>query len=97
MFQSVKITELPSSVFPSAAAEIRMDDVWTRIIRKDAFSAVTILGVLISNASIFEIESGAFSEQTLILNFEFVDVRVKKIETAAFRAGFTNFTIQYSR
>ncbi|KAK0078391.1 hypothetical protein PV325_002554 [Microctonus aethiopoides] len=95
--KSVKISELPTSVFPSPAAEIRMDDVWTRVIRKDAFCAISILGVRISNASIYEIESGAFRHATLIPNFELSDVRLKIIKNGAFTAGVTNFTIQYSR
>ena len=97
MFQSVKISELPSSVFPSAAAEVRMDDVWTRVIRKGAFSAMSILSVTISNASIFEIESGAFSDRTHIPNFELVDVKVGTMKSGAFQAAFDNLTIQYSR
>ncbi|XP_015122962.1 uncharacterized protein LOC107045272 [Diachasma alloeum] len=97
MFQSVRISELPSLVFPSAAAEIRMDDVWMRVIRKDAFCPMMILSIKITNASIFEIEPGAFSDQTLIPNLELVEVRLKTIKTGAFRAAFTNFSIQYSR
>ncbi|XP_044587374.1 uncharacterized protein LOC123266982 isoform X1 [Cotesia glomerata] len=97
MFQSVKITELPSSVFPSAAAEIRMDDVWTKVIRKDAFCALLFLGVRISNASINDIEYGAFNDKTLIHNFELIDVSLRNIKNGSFRAAFNNFTIQYSR
>lgn len=97
MFQSVKITELPSSVFPSAAAEIRMDDVWTKVIRKDAFCALLFLGVRISNASINDIEYGAFNDKTLIHNFELIDVSLRNVKNGSFRAAFNNFTIQYSR
>lgn len=97
MFQSVRITELPTAVFPSAVAEIRMDDLWTKVIRKDAFCAMTIFSVTVSNASILEIETGAFSDRALIHNLEFVDVRLKSIERGAFRAGHDNLTIQYSR
>ncbi|KAG7189535.1 hypothetical protein KM043_017226 [Ampulex compressa] len=96
-FQSVRITELPTAVFPSAVAEIRMDDLWTKVIRRDAFCAMTIYSVTISNASILEIESGAFSDRALIQNLEFVDVRLNSIERGAFRAGHDNLTIQYSR
>lgn len=97
MFQNVRIAELPKAVFPSAVAEIRMDDIWTKIIRKDAFCAMTIFSVVISNASIHEIQSGAFSDRALIHSLEFVDVQLKNINTAAFRAGHDNLTIQYSR
>lgn len=97
MFQNVRIAELPKAVFPSAVAEIRMDDISTKIIRKDAFCAMTILSVIISNASIYEIQSGAFSDRALIQHLEFVDVQLKNINTAAFRAGHDNLTIQYSR
>lgn len=97
MFQSVRIAELPKAVFPSAVAEIRMDDIWTKTIRKDAFCAMTILSVIISNASIHEIQSGAFSDRALIQHLEFVDVQLTNINTAAFRAGHDNLTIQYSR
>ncbi|XP_076764637.1 uncharacterized protein LOC143431627 [Xylocopa sonorina] len=96
-FQSVKITELPTAVFPSAVAEVRMDDIWTKVIRKNAFCAMTIFSVTISNASILEIETGAFSDRALIQSLEFVDVRLKNIERGAFRAGHDNLTIQYSR
>nr|XP_003704708.2 PREDICTED: uncharacterized protein LOC100882408 isoform X1 [Megachile rotundata] len=96
MFQSVKITELPTAVFPSAVAEIRMDDMWTKVIRKNAFCAMTIFSVTISNASIQAIETGAFSDRALIQSLEFVDVRLKNIERGAFRAGHDNLTIQYS-
>lgn len=74
-----------------------MDDVWTRTIKKDAFCAMNILSVIISNASISEIEHGAFSDRTLIHSLEFVDVKIKTIRTGAFRAGANNLTIQYSR
>lgn len=97
MFQNVRIAELPKAVFPSAVAEIRMDDISTKIIRKDAFCAMTIFSVVISNASIHEIQSGAFSDRALIHSLEFVDVQLKNINTAAFRAGHDNLTIQYSR
>ncbi|XP_076623338.1 uncharacterized protein LOC143342904 [Colletes latitarsis] len=97
MFQSVRITELPTAVFPSAIAEVRMDDIWTKVIRKDAFCAMTIFSVTISNASILEIETGAFSDRALIQSLEFVDVRLKSIERGAFKAGHDNLTIQYSR
>lgn len=97
MFQSVRITELPTAVFPSAVAEIRMDDIWTKVIRKNAFCAMTIFSVTISNASIQAIETGAFSDRALIQSLEFVDVRLKSIEKGAFRAGHDNLTIQYSR
>jgi len=97
MFQNVRIAELPKAVFPSAVAEIRMDDISTKVIRRDAFCAMTIFSVVISNASIQEIQSGAFSDRALIHSLEFVDVQLKKINTAAFRAGHDNLTIQYSR
>ncbi|XP_017753457.1 PREDICTED: uncharacterized protein LOC108546046 [Eufriesea mexicana] len=97
MFQSVRITELPTAVFPSAVAEVQMDDIWTKVIRKNAFCAMTIFSVTISNASILEIETGAFSERALIHSLEFADVRLKSIERGAFRAGHDNLTIQYSR
>ncbi|KAI4493328.1 hypothetical protein M0802_009496 [Mischocyttarus mexicanus] len=97
MFQSVKIMELPTAVFPSSVAEVRMDDIWTKVIRKEAFCAMSIFNVIISNASISEIESGAFSDKILIESLEFVDVRLKYIQSGAFRAGHDNVTIQYSR
>ncbi|XP_017881861.1 uncharacterized protein LOC108625983 [Ceratina calcarata] len=97
MFQRVKITELPTAVFPSAIAEIRMDDMFAKVIRKNAFCAMNIFSVIISNASILEIETGAFSDRALIQRLEFVDVRLKSIERGAFRAGHDNLTIQYSR
>jgi len=97
MFQNVRIAELPKAVFPSAIAEIRMDDISMRVIRKDAFCAMTIFNVIISNATIQEIQSGAFSDRALIQSLEFVDVQLKNINTAAFRAGHDNFTIQHSR
>lgn len=96
-FKNVRIAELPQAVFPSALAEIRMDDISMRVIRKDAFCAMTIFNVVISNASIQEIQSGAFSDRALINNLEFVDVQFKNINAAAFRAGHDNFTIQHSR
>ncbi|XP_012227912.1 uncharacterized protein [Linepithema humile] len=95
-FQNVKITELPEGVFPSAVAEIRMDDIIMKIIRKDAFCAMTIYSVIISNTTINEIQSGAFSDRALIHSLEFVDVQLNNINTAAFRAGHDNLTIQYS-
>ena len=97
MFQNVMIKELPTSVFPSAIAEIRMDDISMRTIRKDAFCAMTIFNVIISNTSIQEIQSGAFSDRALIQSLEFVDVQLQNINTAAFRAGHDNLTIQHSR
>lgn len=97
MFQNVRIAELPKAVFPSAIAEIRMDDISMRVIRKDAFCAMTIFNVIISNATIQEIQSGAFSDRALIQSLEFVDVQLKSINTAAFKAGHDNFTIQHSR
>lgn len=97
MFQNVRIAELPKAVFPSAVAEIRMDDISIKVIRRDAFCAMTIFNVVVSNASIQEIQSGAFSDRALIHSLEFVDVQLKSINTAAFRAGHDNLTIQYSR
>lgn len=84
-------------MFPSAVAEVRMDNIWTKVIRQDAFCAMTIFSVTISNATILEIETGAFSDRTLIQSLEFVDVKLNSIERGAFRAGHDNLTIQYSR
>ncbi|XP_012530069.2 uncharacterized protein LOC105833138 [Monomorium pharaonis] len=97
MFQNVMIAELPTAVFPSAIAEIRMDDISIKAIRKDAFCAMTIFNVIISNASIQEIQTGAFSDRALIQSLEFVDVQLKSINTEAFKAGHDNLTIQHSR
>lgn len=98
MFQRVKeLVELPKAVFPSAVAEIRMDNIEIKTIRKDAFCAMTIFSVIISNATIHEIQSGAFSDRALIHRLEFVDVQLTNINTAAFRSGHDNLTIQYSR
>lgn len=97
MFQSVRVPEFPTAVFPSTVGEIRMDILVTDVIKKEAFCAMSILSVTISNASIGEIEKSAFSERTLINGFEFVDVKVKSIRTGALRAGANNLTIQYSR
>jgi hypothetical protein len=97
MFQTVYIPELPTAVFPSTVAEIRMDDLLTGTIKKDAFCAMNILSVTVSNASIDQIEPGAFSDRTLIHGLEFVDVRMKSVKSGAFRAGANNLTIQYSR
>ncbi|XP_072744252.1 uncharacterized protein [Anoplolepis gracilipes] len=96
-FKNVRIAELPKAVFPSAVAEIRMDIIWVKIIRKDAFCAMTIFSVNISNATIYDIQSGAFSDRTLINNLEFVDVTLENINAGAFKAGHDNLTIQYSR
>ncbi|XP_046470046.1 uncharacterized protein [Neodiprion pinetum] len=97
LFQSVKIDELPTMAFPSTVMEVRMDNLETSVIRKDTFSAMKILKVAISNATIGTIESGAFNGRTLIDNLEFVDVSVAQIKTGALLAPVTNFTIQYSR
>ncbi|XP_014219010.1 uncharacterized protein LOC106647220 [Copidosoma floridanum] len=97
MFQNVMVPVLPEKVFPSTVAEIRMENFWTRAIKKDAFCAMNILSVMLKNASIVEIESGAFSDRTLISSLEFFDVRVKTVHSRAFRAGSNNLTIQYSR
>jgi len=93
----VRITELPKAVFPSAVAEIRMDDIVMKIIHEDAFCAMTIYSVIISNATINEIQTGAFSDRALIHSLEFVDVQLNSINRAAFGAGHDNLTIQYSR
>lgn len=95
IFHNVRIAELPKAVFPSAVAEIRMDDISMRVIRKDAFCAMTIFSVIISNGTIQEIQSGAFSDRALIQSLKFTDVQVKNINTGAFRAGHDNLTIQY--
>ncbi|XP_015608700.1 uncharacterized protein LOC107274256 [Cephus cinctus] len=97
LFQSVMIPELPTAVFPSMAAEVRMDDFSTKVIRKEAFCAIIILSVAISNATIYEVEAGAFSDRTLIHSLEFVDVSLKRVGGGALRAAVNNLTIQYSR
>ncbi|XP_066580932.1 uncharacterized protein [Prorops nasuta] len=97
LLRSVRITELPTAVFPSAVAEIRLDDIWTKTIRREAFCAMNTFSISISNATIHEIESGAFSERALINSLEFADVRVRNIKKGALRAAHDNLTIQYSR
>ncbi|XP_012285197.1 uncharacterized protein LOC105702299 [Orussus abietinus] len=96
MFQNVKIAELPTALFPSMAGEVRMDNVQTKVIRKDAFCAMNILSVAISNATLLDVEAGAFTERTYIDSLEFVDVRMKNIRSGALRAAVNNLTIQYS-
>ncbi|KAF7989935.1 hypothetical protein HCN44_008609 [Aphidius gifuensis] len=96
-FQSAEIAEIPSLAFPSAVSEIWMNNVTVGVIHKDAFCAVMISNLKFSNGSIFEIQSGAFSEQTLIRNFEIVNTRLRKIKMGAFRAAATNFSIFHSR
>lgn len=93
----MQVSQLPQAAFPSSAAEIRMDDVQIETIKKNAFCAMNILRLIISNASISEIETNAFSDITLIDNLEFVDVQFGTIRTGAFRTGVNNLTVQYSR
>ena len=95
MFQSVKKMELPAGVFPSTA-EIRMDDIYLKAIKKDAFSAMDILSVVITNTSIDTIEKGAFSNKTLIDKLEFADVKFRIIRDGALRAAVNELIVRYS-
>uniref|UniRef100_A0ABD2X239 Right handed beta helix domain-containing protein n=1 Tax=Trichogramma kaykai TaxID=54128 RepID=A0ABD2X239_9HYME len=98
MFQGISnIQELPTAVFPSTLAEIRMDNVRISYsIRKDAFCAMNIMKVAVSNSSIYEIESGAFSDRTLIGSLEFVDVKIDIVRNEAFQAGANALLIDHS-
>ncbi|XP_014226309.1 uncharacterized protein LOC106652079 [Trichogramma pretiosum] len=98
MFQGISnIQELPTAVFPSTLAEIRMDNVRISYsIRKDAFCAMNIMKVTVSNSSIYEIESGAFSDRTLIGSLEFVDVKIDIVRNEAFQAGANALLIDHS-
>lgn len=97
LFQNVKVHEIPKMAFPSIAMEVRMDNLEAGFIRTEAFTAIGITKIAISNATIRTIETGAFSARTLIKNLEFVDVIVDTIKSKALLAPVTNFTIQYSR
>ncbi|EFN81008.1 hypothetical protein EAI_12855 [Harpegnathos saltator] len=89
-FQSVGITELPKAVFPSVLSEIKMNDISMKVIRKDAFCAMTILRVIISNASIHEIQSGAFSDKAFIDNLELSEVESGAVNVIFSKNEFQN-------
>lgn len=74
-----------------------MNNIEAKVIRKDAFYAMNILNVKISNATIDTIETGAFNGRTLIVNLEFADVNIARIKSGALAAPVTNFTIRWSR
>lgn len=74
-----------------------MDDVHVVNIRRDAFCAMNIQSIRISNATIDEIETAAFTDRIHIFRLEFSDVTFKVIRKGALKAGVDNLTVQFSR
>ncbi|XP_069686604.1 uncharacterized protein [Periplaneta americana] len=97
LLQNVVLAELPRDTFPSSAAEVRLVDAEVRTVQSGAFCANTLFAVIFQNTSLHRVETGAFSDRTLIKYLELSGVRIRVMAARALQAAVDNLTVQHSR
>lgn len=95
-FQNVTVNKVPNATFPLSAAKIRFIDCDIDTISGDAFNAIILASVSFEGTKVRRLESGAFSDRTLINRLEFSRVNIDNIAANVLNAA-NNLTIQDSR
>ncbi|KAF5304149.1 hypothetical protein FQA39_LY01934 [Lamprigera yunnana] len=96
-FYNVIMPKIPTAAFHSSLAEISIKNSEVREIYPDAFKASQISSTLFVNSSIHKIQSGAFSDRTLLIDFKMSKCKVYLLESKAVMASMTNLTVEHSK
>lgn len=94
-FRNVTVNKVPNATFPLSAAKIRFVDCTIDSISSGAFNAIILASVSFEGTKLKRLESGAFSDRTLINKVEFSDCVIENIAPNALRAA-NNLTIENS-
>ncbi|KAF5306443.1 hypothetical protein FQR65_LT07355 [Abscondita terminalis] len=96
-FYNVIMPKIPSGTFHSSLAEISIKNSEVREIHSEAFRASQVSAVLFINSTIHKIQSGAFSDRTLLIDFKLSKCKVHVLESKAVMASVTNLTVEYCK
>lgn len=96
-FHNVIIPKIPTDTFHSSLAEISIKNSEIREIHTDAFKASQISAILFVNSTIHKIQSRAFSDRTLLINFKFTKCKIHLLEMGSVMASMTNLTVEHSK
>lgn len=66
-------------------------------VKSGAFNGISLVGVFFKNTQVKRLESGAFSERTLIKNVEFDNADLEYVDSNGLSAAVTKFSIKNSR
>ncbi|KAF4527991.1 hypothetical protein B566_EDAN012398 [Ephemera danica] len=91
------LPEIPSSAFPSSAAELRFERTEVRAMRRDAICGLTVLDLTFRDVSLGTVERGALSARTLLHRLTMDGVRDASLQSQAVQSAVTTLTIQHSR
>ncbi|KAK6628990.1 hypothetical protein RUM43_002807 [Polyplax serrata] len=96
LFLNVTLNEIPNATFPLNSAKIVFTNCTISTIRSEAFNGIALVSVSFKSSKIKRIQGGAFSERTLLQNFELDDVDVEYVDSNAVSAA-ARFTVQNCR
>jgi uncharacterized protein (UPF0276 family) len=97
VIEDALLPEIPSSAFPSSAAELRLERTEVRAVRRDAFCGLTVLELTMRDVSLGSVERGALSARTLLHRLTMERVRDVSLASQAVQSAVTNLVIQHSR
>ncbi|GLH12986.1 Uncharacterized protein GBIM_17648, partial [Gryllus bimaculatus] len=87
VLERVMVAELPPLAFPSQVAEVRLVEAQVRAVRRDAFYALQLSAVAVVNSSLQQVDAGAFSARTLVLQLSVQGSRVGCLASGALRGA----------
>ncbi|KAK7871700.1 hypothetical protein R5R35_013989 [Gryllus longicercus] len=93
VLERVMVAELPPLAFPSQVAEVRLVEAQVRAVRRDAFYALQLSAVAVVNSSLQQVDAGAFSARTLVLQLSVQGSRVGRLASGALRGAVGNLSI----
>ncbi|XP_071446910.1 uncharacterized protein [Hetaerina americana] len=94
--RDVTVPWVPRHAFPSSSTMVVIESSQVHMLRRDAFSALTFSGIVISNVKIGEVESGAFSGRTLCFRLALHNVSIRKLSHIAIHSAVSRFSITNS-
>ncbi|XP_019768521.2 uncharacterized protein LOC109543313 [Dendroctonus ponderosae] len=96
LFENVFILDIQKEVFRTSLAQISFKDCRIGNINFEAFTSAQISTVLLVNTSIERMETGAFSERILIVDFQISKCTIQTLQTKAITAGMAKLTVNHS-
>lgn len=97
VLDQVKLDNLAAGTFRSLTSDVRLKDSKVQRVRTDAFNAISLSHVSIENTTLNRVESGAFSDRTILHTLTLDRVNLHELEPGAVLSGITNLHIRHSR
>lgn len=80
------VNKVPNATFPLSAAKIRFENCKIDSISSDAFRGISLKSVSFEGTTLKRLESGAFSDRTLINKVEFNNCIIQSISSGVLTA-----------